>query len=93
MEMMLQLVIVALLVESVWESAKMVWQSGKFSVNVLGALLLGVAVCTLAHIDLFGLVGITMGVPLVGEILTGILVSRGSNFVHDLLAKLNESRA
>lgn len=33
-----------------------------------------------------------LGVLLLGEILTDILVSRGSNFVHDLLAKLNESR-
>ena len=45
MELFLQFVTVALLIESVWESLKMVWQNGKFSLDTLGALLLGMAVC------------------------------------------------
>lgn len=92
MELFLQFVTVALLVESVWESLKMVWQNGKFSLDTLGALLLGMTVCMLAHIDLFAIVGINMGAPIAGELLTGALVSRGSNFVHDLISKVNESR-
>lgn len=87
-----QFVTVALLVESVWESMKMVWQNGKFSLDTLGALLLGMAVCMLAHVDLFAIAGINMGAPIAGELLTGALVSRGSNFVHDLISKVNESR-
>ena len=32
-----QLIIVAILVEAVWENIKMIWQSGKFSINMLGS--------------------------------------------------------
>ena len=92
MQALSQLVIAALLVESVWETLKMIWKDGKFSVNSLGALLMGVLVSIFAGLDLFSLVGIDMKVAILGQILTGIILSRGSNFIHDLLSKLNESR-
>ena len=92
MQALSQLVIAALLVESVWETLKMIWNDGKFSVNSLGALLMGVLVAVFAGLDLFSLVGIDMKVAILGQILTGIILSRGSNFIHDLLSKLNESR-
>jgi hypothetical protein len=35
------------------------------------------------------LVGIPMAIPILGVILTGILISRGSSFMHDLIEKVN----
>lgn len=93
MQALAQLVIAALLVESVWETLKMIWQNGKFSINTFGALLVGVLVSVFAGLDLFTLVGIDMKAAILGQILTGIILSRGSNFIHDLISKLNESRA
>lgn len=85
----LSLVIVSLLVESVWETLKMVWQDGKLSKDRIGALVVG-EVCSFATgLNLFALIGITIN-PLVGIILSGILVSRGSNFIHELLSKIEK---
>lgn len=92
MEALAQLAVAALLVESVWETLKMVWQDGKFSISALGALIVGILVAVFAGLDLLAAVGINMKVAVIGQILTGIMLSRGSNFVHDLIAKLNESR-
>jgi hypothetical protein len=85
---LVQFIVLALLVESVWETAKMVWQEGKFNWERLGVLVLGVAVCVLASADLFTAIGIELAVPYVGAVLTGILSSRGANFLHDLVEKL-----
>ncbi len=84
------IITVALLVEAIWETLKMVWQEGKINVNTIGALIVGIAVSILAKIDIFAMQGISLSIPLVGWILTGILISRGANFIHDLFNKLGD---
>ena len=84
-----QLIIVAILIEAIWENLKMIWQDKKFNVSMLGVLILSVIVCLLTRIDIFPIVGISMIIPYVGSILTGIIVARGANFVNDLFKKLN----
>lgn len=83
-----QLVIVAILVEAIWENCKMIWQKGKFSVSMLGALVVSILVCVLTKADIFPIVGLNISVPFIGSILTGIVVSRGANFVNELFSKL-----
>lgn len=83
-----QLVIVAILVEAIWENIKMVYQSGKVSISMIGSLVISILLCTLTRIDIFPIVGLTISVPIVGSVLTGIIVSRGANFVNDLFTKL-----
>lgn len=83
-----QLIIVAILVEAVWENIKMIWQSGKFSIDMLGSLVISILLCVLVKIDIFPIVGLNIAVPIIGSIFTGIIVSRGANFVNDLFKKL-----
>lgn len=82
------IITIALLVEAIWETLKMVWQEGKININTIGALIVGIAVSILAKIDIFAMQGITLSIPLIGWILTGILMSRGANFIHDLFNRL-----
>lgn len=84
-----QLVIVAILIEAIWENIKMVWQNGKFSIDKIGALVISILICILAKIDIFPIVNLSISVPVIGSILTGIIVSRGANFVHDLFNKIS----
>lgn len=82
------LIIVAILIEAIWENLKMIWKDGAFNVNMLGALILSILVCILCRLNIFEIVGIEIGIKLVGFILTGVIVSRGANFVNDLFSKL-----
>ena len=84
------IITIALLVEAIWETLKMVWQEGKININTIGALIVGIAVSILAKIDIFAMQGITLSIPLIGWVLTGILMSRGANFIHDLFNKLGD---
>lgn len=82
------LVIVAILVEAIWENIKMVFPNKKFSISMLGSLLVSILICILTKVDIFPVVGLTISIPVIGSILTGIIVSRGANFVNDLFTKL-----
>ena len=84
------IITIALLVEAILETLKMVWQEGKININTIGALIVGIAVSILAKIDIFAMQGISLSIPLVGWILTGVLMSRGANFIHDLFNKLGD---
>ena len=83
-----QLIIIAILVEAIWENLKMIWDKNKLNINMLGSLLLSMIICVLAQINIFKIVGIDLIVPIIGSLLTGIIVSRGANFVNDLFKKL-----
>lgn len=86
------LVIVAILVEAIWENLKMTYVKGKFNLNMLGALLLGILICILAKLNIFELVGIEISISLIGYILTGVIVSRGANFVNDIFDKIKGTK-
>ena len=81
------LIVIAILVEAIWENIKTIWEDG-ININRIGALFLAILISILAKVDVFAMVGITLAFPMVSYILTGIVVSRGANFVNDLFGKL-----
>jgi hypothetical protein len=83
-----KLVVLAMMGESIWESLKMLWQKGKLHIDRVGALAVGLLLAVGTGIDLFELVKIPLIVPYLGMVLTGILISRGANFIHDLLKRI-----
>ena len=83
MEKLLVIVMVALIAESVWETLKMTWQEGKVSIDRIGALVVALVLSIGVKLDILSLLGINTTIPLLGVILTGILISRGSNFIQD----------
>ena len=85
-----QLITVAVLVEAIWENIKMIWQNGKLSIDRIGSLAIGILVCILVNIDIFSIVQIPVNIPIIGCVLTGIIISRGANFLHDLINKLTK---
>lgn len=91
MDKLLILIILGIEVEAVWETLKMTWQDGKVSVDRIGALIVGLLIAIGANIEINKLLGIEIIFPYVDTILTGIIISRGSNFIHDLINKINEN--
>lgn len=78
----------AIVIEAVITYAKTLFVDRKVQWQIAAAMLLGVG-CALAFgIDLFAVAGIPAAVPYVGNILTGVLLSRGSNYMFDLMGQL-----
>ena len=74
-----------LVVESVVETIKMLFGDGKFNISKLGSLIFGVLLAIAYNLDLLSLIGLNSTIPFVGCIITGVFLSRGSGFIHDLL--------
>lgn len=90
MDNFLQIMVIALLAETIWENLKMVWQEGKVNIDRIGALVVSVLISVATQLDVFSILDFGIVIPFVGSFLTGILISRGANVIHDLLNKIQE---
>ena len=79
-----QILIVAFIGEAVWETCKMFYQKGKVSPDRIGAAIIGLLLAFGARIDFLEMVGIGLVIPYLGYVVTGLLISRGANVVHDI---------
>lgn len=52
------------------------------------ALALGVVLCFAVGADLYAALGVNFALPWIGSLLTGIFASRGSNYLSDLISRL-----
>ena len=67
----------------------MTWQDGKLSIDRVGALIVGIVMALITKLDILDFLGIKCVIPIIGYILTGVLISRGANFMHDLTRKIS----
>ena len=51
------------------------------------AAAVGIALCVLYKADLLEMVSVTSPWPYVGNVITGIIIGRGANFVHDFASR------
>lgn len=56
----------------------------------VGPIALGVLIALAYGLDLPAELGIVAKFPVVGEVMTGIVMARGSNYLYDLLSKLTK---
>ena len=87
--------VLAIVVEAMTEYAKnMAFTTNRKRMIIqAGALVLGMVICIAADADLFVALGIRLRIPWIGCMLTGIFVSRGANYVSDLLKTIGGGKA
>lgn len=64
----------------------------KAAITQIVAIAISITLCFATAADLFAAVGLTFVWPWLGKTLTGILISRGANFVSDFIARLQGAK-
>lgn len=93
MNEMMTVLALAVTVEALVEYGKSIGRAfmgdgWKKAIPQLAAVALGVALCLTAEADVYVTVGLPFAYPWLGRMLTGILISRGANYVSDFVQKL-----
>jgi len=79
------LALVAFLVEALLQTIKPIYDKETgWNMDKIISIVVGIVVCLVTNVDLFAELGFVVSVPYLGSILTGVIASRGSNFVHDI---------
>ena len=84
--------IMAILIEAVITYLKTWVVDKKLQWQVIVSVMLGIIVSIAYNLDIPAAVGITCGIPYIGCAITGILISRGSNYIFDLIKKIVYSK-
>lgn len=90
MEMIVQLVVLGTLVESLTEVLKLLFVDGKLNKSQLVSIVVGLVLAFTINLDLFIAIGLSPVIPYVGIVAAGILISRGGNYVHDFISRINK---
>ena len=85
----LTILTLAILTESVITYFKEFFVAGCFSSDMFLSVLVGVTVAFAYDLDIPKCFEINSSVPFFGNILTGILISRGSNYIHDVISAIS----
>lgn len=81
----------AILIEAIITYFNEFYVQGNICWQMIFSLILGITVSVAYKIDLPAYLNLKSDIPYVGCVLTGILMSRGSNYIFDLLGKLSLS--
>ena len=86
------ILILAITVEALTEYAKLIVVEKAVNWKQIAALVLGAGLSCLAGTDLYAAVGVVFAIPYVGIVLTGIIFSRGANYVSDFIKRLQGAK-
>ena len=87
---------VAILVEALVEYGKSIMdmfeeRDYKTAITQLITIIAGILLAFSFKIDIFSTIGIDVS-PVIGTVLTGVIISRGSNYASDLISKLSPKK-
>ncbi len=82
-------VTVEALVEYVKSLGRAALGSWKRATLQLAAVAAGITLCLAARADLYAVLGLGFAYPWMGQALTGILISRGANYVSDFVGRMS----
>ena len=83
-----KLITICILVESMVTYINIFFVVGEPHYQMVLSLVFGIFIAVAYKIDLLKLADIESEMPYIGSILTGILISRGSNYIYDLMSKI-----
>ena len=85
--------VMSVLTEGVITYAKTWVVDRKIKWQMVAAVVVSIMICFAYGLDIPALVGLNSGIPFLGNVLTGILISRGSNYIYDLIKTIKTKKA
>lgn len=84
-----QIITLSIITESLITYFNSFFGTGEFHFNMIFSIILGIIISISYNLDIMEKMEFKSSVPYIGNILTGIMISRGSNYIFDMLKKFN----
>lgn len=88
MEQFGKILLMSFVVVSIYDIIKGFYKDNKVDINAIITAIIGIILAILAQLDIFCLIGIDFLIPYVGQVLTGLVLSKGSNYIYDFITKI-----
>lgn len=87
------ILVMSMTITSIVDYAKMVVVDRKIQWQVFLAIVLGIFTAWAYQLSLFDILGITTKIPYISYVATGILMSRGANWIYDFFSQALKYKA
>lgn len=88
MEQFAKILMMSFVTVSIYDIIKSFYKDNKIDVNSIVTAVLGIILAVASGLDAFALVGIDFKFAIIGQVLTGLVISKGSNYVYDFITKI-----
>ena len=88
--MIQQIIIASILTEALVKYSCNPGKDKRINLKCALSIIFGVAFSVFYNLDLISAICLETNVPIVGTALTGVIISRGSNYIFDLMKKLRQ---
>ena len=78
----------AVIIEGIISYANQFFIDGNFSIKMLISIILGITIAISYGLHILSHFNFKSKIPFIGNIVTGILIARGSNYIFDLLKNI-----
>ena len=92
MEQFFSVILLSIVIEGIITYASEWFQSGQIQWKQIASVVIGIVIAVAYKADLLELLGVISPVPYLGSILTGVLLSRGSNYIYDFISSVTYQR-
>lgn len=92
LEILISFLLVAIVVEYLTGVIAPFIPETTYPVSLIISMVLGVLICIICRVDLLTGLGLSVSVPMISYIISGLAASGGSKAAHELIAKLRASR-
>lgn len=91
LETLTTITVLAVVVEFATEIIKNLIPPARKEFSKVVAIILGVVLCLSTSTGILNLFGLASSYPLADYLISGLIISRGSNIIHDLVSQLNKT--
>lgn len=88
MEQFAKILMMSFVTVSIYDIIKSFYKDNKIDVNSIVTAVLGIILAIASGLDAFALAGIDFKFAIIGQVLTGLVISKGSNYVYDFITKI-----
>ena len=88
MEQFAKILMMSFVTVSIYDIIKSFYKDNKIDVNSIVTAVLGIILAVASGLDAFALAGIDFKFAIIGQVLTGLVISKGSNYVYDFITKI-----
>lgn len=78
------LIFLSIIIEGLITYVKEIYTDKNVKWAMVASIIIGVVISVGYNIDLMSYVGLTSPIPYFGSVLTGIVISRGSNYIYEV---------
>ena len=83
------IIVMSIFIEAIITYIEQIFQNGNICLEMIFSIILGIIISIVYSFDIPAQFNLKSSTPYIGNIITGFIISRGSNYIYDILSRVS----